>query len=173
MNALNTFNRSPYYWLLMFLTAVSLECVALYYQYVLGDEPCVLCVHIRIWVAGFAVLGLLGALLSQKRFSIPALNGLALILAAGLLHKSWQLLSIERLWNLGGGCEMNAGLPAWFNLEQWLPFLFEVRMPCGATPYVVYEISMAEALVATGGLAVVITVLFFLLSMRPGSFRGE
>ena len=61
-------------------------------------------------------------------------------------------------------CLMNAGLPSWFNLEQWLPAIFEVRGFCGESPEVFFGVSMAEALMPASIVVLIVTSLAALLS---------
>ena len=52
-------------------------------------------------------------------------------------------------------------MPAWFALDQWLPWIFEVQTSCGYTPLVLFEITLAEALlVIVVGLALLSGALF-------------
>ena len=46
------------YWLALVLFGIALESGALYFQYVLDEWPCVLCIHVRIWVVAFILLGI-------------------------------------------------------------------------------------------------------------------
>ena len=41
------------YWAILILVGIALECSALYYQYVLGEWPCLLCIHIRMLIFAF------------------------------------------------------------------------------------------------------------------------
>jgi len=63
------------------------------------------------------------------------------------------------------GCMFNAGLPAWFDLEAWLPSIFEVRSACGDSPVLLFNITMAEALYVGSAIAMLGAVLLTLLSI--------
>ena len=47
------------YWAAMIVIGTALEAAALYYQYVLDEWPCVLCIHVRIWVMACILLGMI------------------------------------------------------------------------------------------------------------------
>lgn len=158
MKLLAKFNQSYTYWLFIIIAGAAMEAAALYYQYVLGDEPCVLCIHVRIAVAAMMVVGAIGLLTHRNSIARKLCNGLSIVAAIGFLERSWQTLATERGW-ADASCAMNAGLPAWFDLENWLPAIFEVRDACGFTPYIIGSISMAEILVVTGIAALLTTVL--------------
>jgi disulfide bond formation protein DsbB len=70
------------------------------------------------------------------------------------------------------GCLFNAGLPSWFDLEAWLPSIFEVRSACGDSPELLFNITMAEALYIgsaismTGAVLLLIFSLFSLIKTR-------
>ena len=143
----------------MVVGAVALELVALYYQYALNQYPCVLCIHVRIWVAGFIVVGVLGLALKRSRVGAAAASLLSLGTAIGFAERSWAALATERGWSQELACSMDAGLPPWFALEEWFPALFKVQAACGYTPVIALNITMAEALVALSALAIVVTAL--------------
>jgi disulfide bond formation protein DsbB len=69
----------------------------------------------------------------------------------GFVERSWQTLAIERGW-IFGDCNMDAGLPHWFQLDQWFPLVFEVKVACGYTPFMLFNISMAEILMVISAL---------------------
>lgn len=147
MNRLARIGSSATYWLALLVLGVAMEVVALYYQYVLEYYPCVLCIHVRIWVLGLVVLALLG-LFTRNVFAGRLLaHALLIVVAAGLLERSWKLLGIERGTLEGGDCTFDAGLPAWFALDTWFPAMFRVEESCGYTPELLFGITMAEGLV--------------------------
>lgn len=166
MNTISDFNRSPYYWLLMTFIGSAMEAVALYYQYALAYDPCVLCIHVRIWVMAFIFVGIIGFFIHKTPGGLKVSNLLSVAAAIGYLERCYQTLAVERGWNRDGACDMSAGLPSWFDLENWLPAIFQVKTPCGFTPYVFFEISMAEILIVVGILALIATLVLSVLSFR-------
>jgi len=146
LNKLDKLGASPWYWLALILLGVSLESMALVYQYVLEYWPCVLCIHARIWVLGLVVAALIGLALRQRRVGRVIGHSLVLVISVGLLERSWQLLAIERGFAAAGECNFDAGLPSWFALDQWFPAMFKVWEACGYTPELLFGVTMAEAL---------------------------
>ena len=57
-----------------------------------------------------------------------------------------------------GNCGVDLGLPAWFKIDQWLPWLYRVETSCGYTPFIAFKITMAETLM-------VLSVLVFIASV--------
>lgn len=74
-----------------------------------------------------------------------------------MTERSYQLLGTERGWIMGE-CAMTSGLPEWLALERWFPWLFEIHEPCGYTPYIIANLSMAEILI-------VLSAVFSLVSV--------
>jgi disulfide bond formation protein DsbB len=151
--------RSNVYWLAMIVGALALEGVALYYQYALDEYPCVLCIHVRIWVAALVVAGALGLWLKRSRGGLVAANVASLVVAIGFAERSWRTLAVERHWIEELSCTMDAGLPPWFALDHWFPAVFGVQAACGFTPLVAFNVTMAEALMAISAVAAVVTAL--------------
>ena len=144
-------HQSRLYWGGLVLLGFALEAVALYYQYVLDEWPCVLCIHIRIWIFGFVIVAIVALFLVQSIAAMRLLHGLSLIMMIGLLERSYQVLAVERGW-VFGDCDMELGMPAWFALDRWLPAIFEVQTSCGYTPLMLFQISMAEILLVVSAL---------------------
>jgi len=164
-NKLSIFARSRVFWFLVLLVCLVMESVALFYQYVLDYGPCVLCVHVRAWVAGLGLVALLMLIVGGSRAVLGHLVSLGLTL--GLVRSSYQTLGVER-GTLVDACSMDAQFPSWLPLHQWLPSMFEPWEPCGYTPMLAFNVSMAEALM-------VISVLWLLVSLTllVASFRKQ
>ncbi len=148
------------YWMALVLLALSLEGVALFYQYRLDYGPCVMCIHVRVWLLGLVFAGLAGLLARRWRgLWLPVLaQSLVAVVGAGMLERSLKLLGTER-GTFEGSCAMESGLPAWFALDKWFPSVFQVQEPCGYTPELLFGITMAEALVVLSGLLLVLGVV--------------
>ena len=151
------------YWAALILIGIALEGGALYYQYVLDEWPCVLCIHVRIWVAAFIILALLAILFTHSITVMRIAHGLNVGIMVGFFERSWRLLAIERGW-IFGDCDMNLGLPAWFALDQWLPSLFEVQTACGYTPLIAFGITMAESLIIISAIMLITSAAVFVAS---------
>ena len=154
------------YWLLLVTAGIALEAGALFYQYALDEWPCVLCIHIRIWIFAFIIVGVLALFLTRSRLAMRVMHGLTLGLMIGLLERSYQVLAVERGW-VFGDCGMDLGLPPWLSwlaLDQWMPWLFEVQTTCGYTPLIAFNISMAEVLMVVSVLLAAMSAAMFVAS---------
>jgi len=160
MKRLSAIGASAGYWLALILLVLGLEGTALFYQYRLDEWPCVLCIHVRIWLVGLLLVALPVLGLRRQRWVVALGHAATFGIGLGLTDRSWQLLGIERGFITGGSCDMSLGLPGWLALDQWLPWLFQVQTSCGYTPELGFGITMAEALlVFSVGLALVGLVL--------------
>ena len=155
--------QSRLYWAALALFGIALEAGALYYQYVLDEWPCVVCIQIRIWVMSFVLLAILALFFTRSVAAMRLLHGVSVIIMVGLLERSWQVLAIERGW-VFGDCDMDLGMPPWFALDKWAPWLFEVQTSCGYTPLILFEISMAEVLIVISGILLLSSVMLFIAS---------
>ncbi|GJL80803.1 MAG: disulfide bond formation protein B [marine bacterium B5-7] len=163
-------SRNNLFWWIVLAACLTLECIALYYQYVLDYLPCVLCIHVRMWLALLIVVSLI-MLFAYRNI---VMQRLALIIStligAALIERSWQLLSTERGWSFGD-CSMQSGLPSWLPIEQWLPWLFKIHEPCGYTPEVPFGLTMAEVLLVITTVYFLVALTVTVLSFRQSRFK--
>ena len=143
-------------WLFVLLMCVLGEAVALYYQYALRYDPCVLCVHVRAWILLLALISSIGLVGGSKVAWLTQLASLAT--SAGLAWTSYNVLAVEQGWG-EGACTMNAGYPSWMPLDQWLPAVFKPLAPCSFTPMMPLNFSMAEGLMVESILCVLLFVM--------------
>ena len=155
MTTLSHFLKSRWYWLTLVLFGIVLLSVALYYQYALGDEPCQVCIHARLWVVAFTLIALI-MLITPQITLVRAVGNLGVLTAAaGLFERARYLYRLEN--GIGdGSCQFQLGMPDWFAVDRWMPWLFEVRNLCSFTPEMLLGLSMAETLM---GLAMGIGLL--------------
>ena len=147
-------------WWAMLILGSGMFAAALYWQYALGEDPCQVCIHARLWVVAIALIGALMLVLPSNRGT--GFGGLVLLLVSsmGLGERSYYLYEIENFRG-DGSCHFTLGMPDWFAVDRWFPALFEVRNICSYTPEIAFGISMAEALV-------VISVLIVAISASAG-----
>ena len=158
-NTLQKLSQRRVYWLAYIILGLGLLAVALFYQFILEELPCVVCIQIRLWFSALILVAILGLMLRQHNvLNIIAQSGL-IMAAIGLVERSYLLLGTERGF-IFADCGFNAGLPEWFAIEQWLPWLYQVESSCGYTPEILFGVTMAEALMllSAGLLIVSVTI---------------
>ncbi len=148
MYILNFFKKlsyNPWYWRLFIIGGLTLMAVALYHQYVLDEQPCVVCIQVRLLVTALILVPVV-ALLSRNNKRLALVSHLLIVVTAAVLtERSYLLLGTERGF-IFADCGFDLGLPAWFAVEQWLPWLYRIETSCGYTPEVAFGITMAESL---------------------------
>ena len=149
MTTLYRFLESRWYWLGLGSFGIAILGVALYYQYALGDEPCQVCIHARLWVVALTFIALI-MLVAPQTPLLRASGTLGVLIAgAGLYERARYLYRLEN--GIGdGSCQFQLGMPDWFAVDRWIPWLFEVRNLCSFTPEMLFGLSMAETLMGVG-----------------------
>ena len=165
MTTLSPFLQSRWYWLSLALFGVVLLGVALFYQYALGDEPCQVCIHARLWVVAFTLIALIMLIASQTSL-LRVLGNLGVLIAgAGLFERARYLYQLEN--GIGdGSCQFQLGMPDWFAVDRWMPWLFEVRNLCSFTPDMLFGLSMAETLMGVGAGVCLVAVWAVAMDIR-------
>ena len=167
MRALSHALQTRWYWISLFMAGVALLAVALYYQYVLGGEPCQVCIHARLWVAALTLIALLMIATPQNAALRIAANAGVLIASVGLTERARYLYRLEN--GIGdGSCQFQLGMPDWFAVDRWMPWLFEVRNLCSFTPEMLFGLSMAESLMGIGALLSLVAAVTITMDLiRP------
>jgi disulfide bond formation protein DsbB len=149
VTTLSHFLQSRWYWLTLAIFGIAMLGVALYYQYALGDEPCQVCIHARLWVVAFTLIALI-MLITPQIIQLRVLGNIGVVIAGfGLTERARYLYRLEN--GIGdGSCQFQLGMPDWFAVDRWMPWLFEVRNLCSFTPEMLFGLSMAETLMAVG-----------------------
>lgn len=144
---------TPAPWLLVALTAFSLELTALYFQYGMGLNPCIMCVYQRLAILGLVFAGMVGAfgcnnILSRvTAFAIAGVSSIWGLLIA-LEHVDMQ----SNAGSLFYTCEFIPNFPKWMPLHEWVPAIFEASGDCGEISWSFLGYSMPQWMVVVFGL---------------------
>ncbi|MCK5002460.1 MAG: disulfide bond formation protein B [Gammaproteobacteria bacterium] len=165
---LKNISHSRWYWGLALAAGITLLGVALIYQHVLGERPCLLCIQIRLWVSLLVLVSFAGLLVRQNNVMNSIAHVSLVLVAVGLVERCYQLLGTERGF-VFGDCGFELGLPDWFAIDQWLPSVYYVETSCGYTPELVFGITMAEALMLFSVCLLLVSVFVSLASFLKRS----
>lgn len=154
---LNNTAHSRWYWLSLIVIGTSLLIAALIFQYVLDEMPCVVCIHVRLWISLLMLIALFGLFTCHSRWLNIFANLAVVGTAVALIERSYLLLGTERGF-IFGDCGFSLGLPGWFAIDDWLPWIYRIETSCGYTPELIFGITMAESLM-------VLSVCLLLLSV--------
>ena len=172
LKQLKNIPHSQWYWLVYMFGGIFLIAAALYYQYFRDEQPCTMCIQVRLWITLFIIVSFIG-LLSRNGKKINSLAQLSIVLIAGaLVERSYQLLGTERGF-LFSNCGVDLGFPTWFAIEEWLPWIFRVETSCGYTPEIFFGITMAESLMVMSVILLIVSFCIFLVSFVSMLFKEK
>ncbi|OIN04289.1 disulfide bond formation protein DsbB [Oceanisphaera psychrotolerans] len=165
------FSRTRLAWGLLTIGATLLLAIALFFQYVQGLYPCVMCVYQRAALAGVILAALPGWLAPR--------NGLV----TGLALAGWLAASVKGFWlaNEHVGYQLNpspfnqcssfADFPQWLALDRWWPALFHPSGDCSDTSWSWLGWSMPQWLM--GIFAVLAGLAAFFIIVRISGVRRK
>ena len=165
MNFLVKVAHSKLWWLALLVLAAAMIGVALYYQHVMAEWPCVLCIHVRILFLFLMLISAVALAVNRLASMHPFMHALVIVDAGFLINRSWELLATERGWT-EGVCSIELGMPAWFAIDKWLPDIFSAWTTCGYTPVLAFGVTMAEALLIFSVLLLLASVSLFIAVLR-------
>ncbi len=148
MNYLSNMTTSQKPWLLLAISAFGLELSALFFQYALSLEPCIMCVYQRLAILTIVLSGIIGGVGHNNIFA----RGLAYVFWG--VGSVWGLIialeHVEIQANSGSlffSCEFTPNFPTWAPLHEWIPFLFEATGDCGEISWQFLSLSMPQWMV--------------------------
>jgi len=161
---LSELSTTPRPWLLLALSALSLEICALFFQYYMGLAPCIMCIYQRVAIWGIFIAGVLGYI------GHKTIIGRVLAYVFWATGAIWGLLiaiehvDIQTSNSLFYSCEYVPNFPTWLPLHEWLPSLFEATGDCGDINWQFFDFTMPQMMIVTYA---IYTVLFaFVLITR-------
>lgn len=164
---LRSMSHSHWYWSAYIVAVLFLLAAALYFQFVREELPCLMCIQVRLLVSLLVIVALAGLFSRHNRVVNSIAHLSVVMIAAGLTERSYQLLGTERGF-VFGDCGFDLGLPGWFAIEDWLPWLYRVETSCGYTPEIIFGITIAESLMVLSVLLLLLSSCIFLASLvRP------
>ena len=156
-------SQSQWYWFMYIVTGLTLLATALYFQHSLEELPCVVCIQIRLLISLLIIVAIVG-LVSRHNKIISRLSHLSVVLiAVSFVERCYLLLGTEKGF-VFADCGFSLGLPAWFAIEEWLPWLYRIETSCGYTPEIIFGITMAEALMLLSSSLLLLSLGVFISS---------
>lgn len=159
---LNQCSRGRGAWLLLALTALALELVALFFQHVMGLKPCVMCIYERCALFGVMGAGIVGAIAPK---SLPVRwAGLVIWLYSAYqgLVLSMQHTDIQLHPNPFVTCDFAARFPSWLPLDKWLPSVFVASGDCAEKGWTFLTWSMPQWMIVVFAAYLLVGVLVLL-----------
>ncbi len=154
----NRCSRGRGAWVLLALTALALELVALYFQHVMLLKPCVLCIYQRCALFGILGAGIVGALAP----STPLRYGALII----WLYSAWEGLmlamkhtDIQLNPSPFVTCDFFVSFPSWLPLDKWLPAIFSATGDCAVRQWHFMSLEMPQWMIVIFGAYLLVGVL--------------
>jgi disulfide bond formation protein DsbB len=141
LSSLSTDRRA---WGLLFVSALSLEMTALYFQHVTDLRPCIMCIYQRT-----ALFGIMFAAIPAMLFNTLITRRIG-YLGWGISAIWGSLIAIEHvdiqtaLNPFFATCEFVPNFPSWAPLHEWLPSIFGATGDCGDINWSFMEMSMPQ-----------------------------
>jgi protein dithiol:quinone oxidoreductase len=145
MKLLSELTTSSRPWQILAISALIFELIALYFQYVMGLAPCIMCIYQRVAVWAIFLAGIIGSV--GYRYLLTRLMAYLLWGTGaiwGLLLAKEHVEMQSAAFSLFFSCEIVPNFPNWAPLHQWLPALFEASGDCGAINWQFLQHSMPE-----------------------------
>lgn len=161
-NRLNKFVLNPLSWWLLALSALSLELCALYFQYVMGLEPCIMCIYQRVAIIGLFIAGVIGAL--GNKFFIARLIGFTVWVMSAVWGLQIAIEHVEMQTNANSlffTCDLVPNFPSWMPLHEWIPSLFAATGDCGEISWQFLGYSMPQWMIVVYATYTLLFALFF------------
>jgi protein dithiol:quinone oxidoreductase len=155
-------------WLILAAGAIGMEATALYFQYGMALDPCVLCVYQRTAVLGILIATLIGAsaprlllvrLIGYAGWGAGALWGLYLALKQSGLQLGFIPPSLS--------CDVNAKFPTWLKLDQWFPSVFQPTGYCEEIQWQFIGLSMPQWMVVIMTIYLAVLLVMLILEAKP------
>ncbi len=148
-------------WVLLALTGIGLELCALFFQYVLELQPCVLCVYERLAMLGIISAGLIGAIAPRNVF-IRSSGFILWIVSAGYsLSLAIEHVNIQLNPSPFATCDFFPNFPSWAPLHEWAPWLLNPTGFCDEINWQFLTLTMPQWLIITS--SIYLTVAFVVL----------
>ncbi len=130
-------------WLILFLSSLALSLTALYFQYGLDLQPCIMCIYQRTAMYGIVFSALLVLIFNHALIRLVAFAGWAVSSVWGFLIAS-EHVEILHDSSFFASCEFVPDFPSWAPLHEWLPAIFEARGMCTDDTWQFMSMGMAE-----------------------------
>lgn len=134
-------------WFLLFFSAICLELTALYFQYGMKLNPCVMCIYERVALFAIVFAGIVGLIAPSWLLVRLVALGLGLGGAIKGLMLSIQHVGYQLNPNPWDQCPLMVEFPSFLPLDQWLPAVFHPTGLCSEINWQFLGFTMVQWLV--------------------------
>ena len=141
LSSLSTDRRA---WGLLFVSALSLEMGALYFQHITDLRPCIMCIYQRTALFGVMFAAMPAMLFNNFITRLIGYVGWGISAIWGLLI-AIEHVDIQTAVNpFFATCEFVPNFPSWAPLHEWLPTIFGATGDCGDINWSFMDMSMPQ-----------------------------
>ena len=131
-------------WGLLFVSVLSLEMAALYFQHVMDLRPCIMCIYQRTALFGVMFAAIPAMLVNNVITRLVGYVGWGISAVWGLLI-AIEHVDIQTAANpFFATCEFEPNFPSWAPLHEWFPTIFGATGDCGDINWSFMDISMPQ-----------------------------
>lgn len=140
------FPYSIQFWSFILAGSIAAECIGLFFQYVMKEDPCAICVHIRAWIMLIGIISI-SAMLLKKHGRLPVfiLYTSMMFIITKIITLAAEAVNIER-GTVFSTCSIEAGFPSWLPLDRINPFIFEPTGICGKVVKIIPDLDASPSL---------------------------
>ncbi|MEW9799123.1 disulfide bond formation protein DsbB [Alteromonas sp. CYL-A6] len=144
VHALSQWAEKKSSWLVLFISAFGLLCAALYFQYVLGHKPCIMCIYQRTAVVGIMLSALLVLIHNHPVFRLAGFAGWSVSAIWGWIIANEHVEILNAANPFFATCEFVPNFPSWLQLHEWIPAVFAAEGDCLENSWQFMSMGMAE-----------------------------
>lgn len=150
-------------WQILFLSAALLVGAALYFQYVLGLQPCIMCIYQRTAVIAILFAALVPLIHNSffMRLISFAIWGTAAVKGFLLSTEHKDILFGENSFLVP--CAIEPNFPSLIPLHEWIPHLFAAPGDCYENSWHFLGLGMAEWMQVIFAIYIAVFVFMFVL----------
>ncbi len=152
-------------WGLLFLSALVLIITALYFQYEMGLEPCIMCIYQRTAMFGIMLSALLVLLVNTLPTRLIGFAGWGVSSGWGWLLAREHVDILQASNPFFTTCEIVPNYPDWAPLHEWLPAIFQAKGDCLEDGWRFMDKGMAEWMVIIFAVYFVLCITFALIRL--------
>lgn len=167
MNALINFAQSRTAWLVLTATALALELAALFFQYIMKLDPCVMCIYQRLAIFGILFAGVLGTIGYQSRIARIIAMMLWGTSAAYGLKLALELVDMQTNPSPFATCSFLPEFPSWMPLHEWIPSIFMPTGMCTDIPWQMMGVTMGQWMIVAFSVYLLALLIFFIPAFLP------
>ncbi|PVX42818.1 thiol:disulfide interchange protein DsbB [Pasteurella langaaensis DSM 22999] len=160
-------------WLILLFSAIGLELTALYFQYGMELQPCVMCIYERVAVLGIAFAGLIGSIAPQSliiRLIALALGLFSAIKGLVIAYTHVDLQMNPAPWK---SCPIIPEFPQTLPLHEWFPFMFKPTGLCSEISWQWLGLTMVQWLVVAFSIYSLVLIIVLISQVKKSAVKNR